>query len=162
MLIIMFNAEIIDRIKDKLITSKQKISVAESVTTGLLQAAFGSAEFALQFFEGGITAYNINQKIRHLEIDRKKGEECNCVSEQTSNEMALGVCELFGTDWGIAITGYATAVPESDFKLFAYFSICFDREIKLTERIDLKDEKPEEAQLKYVNTILETFLKLLR
>jgi nicotinamide mononucleotide (NMN) deamidase PncC len=114
------------------------------------------------FLKEGITAITSTQKIRHLEIDRKKGEECNCVSEQTSNEMALGVCELFGTDWGIAITGYATPVPESDFKLFAYFSICFDREIKLTERIDLKDEKPEEAQLKYVNTILETFLKLLR
>jgi len=51
-----------------------------------------NAEFALQFFEGGIKAYNLHQKFRHLEIDRKKGEECNCVSEQTSNELALGVC----------------------------------------------------------------------
>ena len=158
----MFNSKLIDRIKENLIGRNEKLSVAESVTAGFLQAAMASAEMALKFFEGGITTYNINQKVTHLRIDKKKGEECNCVSEQTSNEMALGVCELFGTDWGIAITGYATQVPESDFKLFAYFSICFDREIKLTERIDLKDEKPEEAQLKYVNTILETFLKLLR
>lgn len=157
----MFNDEAIERIKEKLLGKKQKLSVAESVTAGFLQAAIASAELALQFFEGGITTYNINQKVCHLMIDKKKAQECNCVSEQTANEMALGVCELFGTDWGIAITGYATPVPESDLKLFAYFSICFRGSVKLAERIDLKNEKPEVAQLKYVDVILEKFTMLL-
>src|SRR4051794_16363752 len=121
----MFNTVAIDRIKEKLMADKQKLSVAESVTSGFLQAAIASAELALQFFEGGITTYNIHQKVRHLNINKVKGEQCNCVSEETAVEMALGVCRLFSTDWGIAITGYATPVPESDFKLFAYFSICF-------------------------------------
>ena len=157
----MFKSETIERIKEKLIAENQKISVAESVTAGFLQAAIASAELALQFFEGGITTYNINQKVHHLKIDRKKGEECNCVSEKTANEMALGVCELFGTDWGIAVTGYATPVPESGFKVFAYFSISFRKEIKLVERIDLSTEKPEQAQLKYVDIITEKFSALL-
>lgn len=157
----MFNTDKIKQIKEQLITRDQKLSVAESVTAGLLQAAMATAELALRFFEGGITTYNINQKVRHLKIDREKGEECNCVSEQTANEMALGVCELFGTDWGIAITGYATPVPESDFKLFAYFAICYNREIKIVERIDLANQKPEEAQLKYVNRIIEKFVELV-
>ena len=157
----MFNSETIERIKEQLINSKQKLSVAESVTAGFLQAALASAELALQFFEGGITTYNIDQKVRHLGIDRKNGEECNCVSEQTANEMAMGVCKLFGTDWGIAITGYATSVPESGYKLFAFFSVCFRGEIRLSERIDLNEEKPEEAQLKYVDVILNFFSALL-
>jgi nicotinamide-nucleotide amidase len=157
----MFNTQVIERIKEKLIADKQKLSVAESVTAGFLQAAMASAEKALQFFEGGITTYNINQKVRHLKIDRKKGEECNCVSEQTVNEMALGACEFFGTDWGIAVSGYATPVPESDFKLFAYFSICYKRQIKLAEKIELVNEKPEEAQLKYVDTIAAKFSALI-
>ncbi|MBL7699316.1 MAG: nicotinamide-nucleotide amidohydrolase family protein [Chitinophagaceae bacterium] len=158
----MFETSAIDVIKEKLIKLNEKVAVAESVTAGFLQAALASADSALKFFEGGITAYNINQKVHHLNIDRKKGEECNCASEQTANEMAMGVCNLFGTDWGISITGYATAVPESDFKLFAYFTICKGNEIKISDRIDLdKNEKAEQAQLKYVNEILARFKSLL-
>lgn len=158
----MFDTGAIEKIKEKLIQLNEKVSVAESVTAGFLQAAIASADTALKFFEGGITAYNINQKVRHLHIDKHKAEECNCTSEQTANEMAVGVCQLFGTDWGISITGYNTAVPESDFRLFAYFSICRGKEIKLSQRIDLeKDEKPVDAQLKYVNTILAGFKNLL-
>jgi nicotinamide-nucleotide amidase len=157
----MFNSKLIDRIKENLIGRNEKLSVAESVTAGFLQAAMASAEMALKFFEGGITTYNINQKVMHLGIDKKKGEECNCVSEQTANEMALGVCELFGTEWGIAITGYATSVPESDFKLFAWFSICCKGKIILAEKIDLKNQKAEDAQLEYVNIIIEKFIQIL-
>lgn len=157
----MFNSKVIDKVKENLIERNEKLSVAESVTAGFLQAAMASAEMALKFFEGGITTYNINQKVRHLGIDKKKGEECNCVSEQTANEMALGVCELFGTEWGIAITGYATTVPESDFKLFAWFSICSKGKIVLAEKIDLKNQKAEDAQLEYVNIIIEKFIQTL-
>jgi nicotinamide-nucleotide amidase len=157
----MFNSKAIDRVKENLIERNEKLSVAESVTAGFLQAAMASAEMALKFFEGGITTYNINQKVRHLGIDKKKGEECNCVSEQTANEMALGVCELFGTEWGIAITGYATTVPESDFKLFAWFSICYKGKVILVEKIDLKNQKAEDAQLEYVNIIIEKFIQTL-
>jgi nicotinamide-nucleotide amidase len=157
----MFNAGIIDSIKEKLIARKEKLSVAESVTAGFLQAAIASADHALKFFEGGITTYNINQKVRHLKIDRKKGEACNCVSEQTANEMAVGVCEHFGTEWGIAITGYATPVPESGHKLFAWFSICCRGKIMLAEKIDLKNQKPEDAQLQYVALVTERFAQLV-
>lgn len=157
----MFDSAAVDFIKEKLIEANQSVAVAESVTAGFLQAALASADNALKFFEGGITAYNINQKVQHLNIDRKKGEECNCTSEQTANEMAAGACKLFGTDWGISITGYATAVEESGNRLFAYFAISSGNQIKVSERIDLSDEKPEQAQLKYVNTILSRFKDVL-
>lgn len=148
----------IDTIKESLIQNKQKLSVAESVTAGLLQASIATAEFALKFFEGGITTYNINQKVKHLNIDRETGERFNCVSEITAREMAVGVCNLFHTDWGIAVTGYATAVPESENKLFAYYAICFRENIVVTERIDLdKNLEAEDAQMKYVNRILNSF-----
>src|SRR6476661_5377570 len=139
----MFNDKAIAVIKENLIQRNEKVSVAESVTAGFLQAALASAELALKFFEGGITTYNIDQKVRHLHIDRRNGEACNCASEQTANEMARGVCALFGTDWGLAVTGYATTVPESDFKLFAYFSVCYKGEIKAVERVDLENQAAE-------------------
>lgn len=157
----MVNNDIIEEIKRLLMERKQSLSVAESVTAGFLQAALASANLALQFFEGGITAYNIEQKVMHLKIDKQKGEECNCVSAQTADEMASGACNLFHSDWGISTTGYSTPVPESEFKLFGYFSICFKNEIKISERIDLDKVESEKAQLKYVNIILERFKDLL-
>jgi nicotinamide-nucleotide amidase len=153
----MFDSKIIDSIRDKLTGSRQTIAVAESVTAGFLQAALATAENASAFFNGGITAYNIDQKVKHLGIDRKTGEQCNCVSDTTAREMALGVCRLFNSDWGISITGYATPVPESGFKLFAFFAICNKDHTIECDKIDLNNEEPEEAQLKYVNIILKTF-----
>jgi nicotinamide-nucleotide amidase len=158
----MFNSKAIQKIKDQLTAKKQKLSVAESVTAGFLQAAFASADQALKYFEGGITTYNINQKVKHLQIDRQKGEECNCVSQQIADEMATGVCKLFGTDYGIAITGYATPVPESDHKLFAFYSIYANNKVVQGAKIELVNgQSAEQAQLHYVDTILANLEKLL-
>lgn len=157
----MFNSETIEKIKEHLVRNKETLAVAESVTAGFLQAAFASAELASEFFEGGITAYNIDQKIRHLHIDRQKGVATNCVSNDTANEMATGVCRLFDCDWGISITGYATPVPESGFKLFAYFAISKGNEVKFSDRIELGDEKPLDGQLIYVNKIVDNFQQVL-
>jgi PncC family amidohydrolase len=157
----MFNRESIEKIKEHLVAKKQTLAVAESATAGFLQAAFASAERASEYFEGGITVYNIDQKVRHLHIDRQKGEATNCVSADTANEMAKGVCRLFQCDWGVSITGYATPVPESDFKLFAFFSICKGKEIVYTNRISLHDKQPLEAQLIYVNNIVDNFQQVL-
>lgn len=136
----MFNADAIDWIKEYMIRNNQTIAVAESVTAGFLQAAFASAEKASSFFQGGLTAYNIDQKVRHLQINREKGEACNCVSYDTANEMAVGICTSFTSDWSISITGYSTPVPESSFRTFAFFSICRHEKIILTDKIELKEK----------------------
>lgn len=83
------------------------LSVAESLTCGNLQARIGSASGASEFFRGGITAYTIDQKVRHLGVDRAQAEAVNCVSAIVAEQMALGACELFGTDLALATTGYA-------------------------------------------------------
>jgi nicotinamide-nucleotide amidase len=59
----MFNSKNIQQIADLLTSQGQSIAVAESVTAGLLQNAFSSAERASEFFEGGMTVYNIKSKI---------------------------------------------------------------------------------------------------
>jgi nicotinamide-nucleotide amidase len=158
---VMFDNKKIDAVRKILIERKQAVAVAESVTSGYLQAAFASAELAMQFFEGGITAYNIDQKVRHLGIDRKKGEESNCVSPETAAEMALGAASMFKTDWGISVTGYATPVPESGFLLYAFFAICFKGKILFAEKIESGEENPINAQLFYVNSILDKFAAIV-
>jgi len=158
----LFHIPHLQEIGNYLKTNNETIAFAESVTSGMLQFAFSNAENASYFFQGGITAYNIDQKVQHLKIDSMHAAAVNCVSEQVATEMALGVADLYSSNWSIGITGYATAVPESDGKLFAYFSICFNEEVKLTDKITPPEKEPTEVQLYYVNKIIEQFYLLIR
>ena len=89
------------------------LAVAESLTSGHLQAAIGARSGASDFFLGGITAYSIDQKVTHLGVDRDEAEATDAVSENVADQMALGVCRLFGSSLGAATTGYAESSPES-------------------------------------------------
>lgn len=103
----MYNRENVQQLANQLIKEKQSLAVAESVTAGLMQLAFAGANHATSFFEGGITAYNLLQKWRLLQVDETHALTCNCVSPKVALEMAAGVRKMFKTDWGIGITGYA-------------------------------------------------------
>src|SRR5678815_1308052 len=131
----MFDAKVINEVKDLLIEREETLSVAESVTSGLLQTAIGTAENASQFFQGGITVYNLAQKFRHLHVEPIHAQNVNCVSEKVSIEMCLNCSTLFNSHWAIAITGYASPVPESDHKLFAYFAVAKNGKILAHQRI---------------------------
>lgn len=152
-----FDLKLINGIRRLLIERKETISVAESVTSGMLQVAFSNADNAIYFYQGGITAYNLGQKARHLYIDPIYAKDCNCVSEKTVSEMALHVCRSFSSDWGIAVTGYASPVPESGNKLFAWYAISYHGQIMIKQKIDLEDGDPFEVQLSYCNEILQRF-----
>src|SRR3954466_16171474 len=121
-----YSEETINAIRDILIDREETISMAESVTGGNLQAAFSAGIEASKYFQGGITAYNIGQKARHLHIDPILGNKVNCVAAKIADKMALEVAEMFSSDYGIGITGYASIVPEiEDEGLFAYFSLAY-------------------------------------
>jgi nicotinamide-nucleotide amidase len=86
---------------------RRMLAVAESVTCGRLQARLGRISGASDFFLGGITVYSLDQKSRHLGVDRAAAAAVNGVSAAIAEQMARGVCLLFGSDFGIATTGYA-------------------------------------------------------
>jgi nicotinamide-nucleotide amidase len=158
----MYNEQIIQSIAQVLLNQRQTIAVAESVTAGHLQVALASAENASQFFQGGITAYNLGQKARHLKIEPIHAEGCNCVSEKVAIEMAYEVTRLFSCDWGIAITGYAAPVPESSIdELFAYYAISFKQKLLEVKNIKTEKNDPMKVQVFYVNNILTDFQLLL-
>ena len=91
----LLNKNITDKIGEALISSKQTIAVAESVTAGHLQACLSLADKALEFFQGGITAYNIGQKTKHLGVNPIHALATNCVSEKIAGEMAKKRCYCF-------------------------------------------------------------------
>ena len=88
------------------------LAVAESVTCGRVQAKVGAISGASDFFLGGITAYTLDQKVRRLGVTRATAAAVNSVSAEVAEQMARGVCELFGSDAGVATTGYAEPSAE--------------------------------------------------
>jgi len=152
-----FDEKIIESIRSKLVRNRQTLAVAESVTAGMLQLAFSQADEASFFFQGGITAYNLGQKARHLQIDPIHAQAVNCVSEQIAAELALQVTRMFTSHWGLGITGYATPVPESGNELFAYYAIVFNKNVVLTGEMRPPQGKALEVQQFYVNYLLSAF-----
>jgi nicotinamide-nucleotide amidase len=100
------------------------LAVAESLTGGWLQARITAIEGASEFFLGGITAYALEQKVRHLHVGRARAEAVNSVSEAVAREMARGACDLFRAKVGVATTGYAQASGPQGVKVpFAWWAV---------------------------------------
>lgn len=156
------NLQAVEYIRDFLIKQHETLAVAESVTTGLLQTAFGSVHKASKFYQGGITTYNIGQKYRHLLIDPIYCLECNCISQKVANAMALNVCKLFSSNWGAAITGYATPTIEVDNKLFAFYAVAHDNKVLLEKEITPVNDVPSNIQSGYVNEVLMGIQSLMK
>jgi nicotinamide-nucleotide amidase len=154
--------DIIQAIGNILIERQQSIAVAESVTSGHMQVALSTATDAAKFYQGGITAYNIGQKSRHLNVEPIHATACNCVSEQVACEMALQVCILFNSQWGISITGYASKVPESNNELFAFYAIAYAGKIIQSEKIEPPDGEPVQIQSFYTKELLRKLEVLLK
>lgn len=151
-----------DQIGEQLLRNEHTVAVAESVTAGHLQEALSLAANAMNFFQGGITTYNLGQKSRHLHVEPVHALSCNCVSEKVAAQMAQQVASLFSSDWGIGITGYASPVPEKNIhKLFACYSIYFRGAEKTTQTISVEKNTPLYVRIEYTNAVLKHFLQVL-
>lgn len=106
-------------------TPRLTLAVAESMTAGRLQAAIAAESGASEFFLGGITAYTLEQKVRHLGVNRAEAAPVDCVSAEVAWQMARGACALFGADVAVATTGYAEPAPARGFaEPGVYWALC--------------------------------------
>jgi nicotinamide-nucleotide amidase len=159
----MYNTKEITGIKNYMLKHRQTLAVAESVTSGHLQAALSLAVGASEFFQGGITAYNIGQKSRHLKVNAIHALSTNCVSKRVSEEMALNAIAFFSSDWAIGITGYAAPVPELNINdLFAFYAIAYEGEIVISRKISASDEGQFAVQVLYTDKVLKEMSKYLK
>lgn len=146
-----------------MISHRQTVSTAESVTAGHLQAALSLANEASLFFQGGMTAYNLGQKARHLHVNPIHATSCNSVSEIIADEMALNALRLFSSDWGIGITGYASPLPEVGIEnLFAFYAIAYRKEILHRGKIESADVGQFKVQVHFTKEVLLQFQHLLQ
>jgi len=158
----MYNTEYISAIRQFMVNNNQTVAVAESVTAGHLQAAISLAIEASKFFQGGITAYNLGQKSRHLHVNPIHATSCNSVSQIVAEEMARNVIPLFSCDWSIGITGYASPMPDMGIvDLFAFYAVCFRGDIVHKAKIKSDDLGPFKVQVHFTNEVLKGFFEYL-
>lgn len=114
---------------------------------------------AEEFYEGGITAFTIQQKVGQLNIDTEEAKVANGVSQNIVEKMALNVAGKFNTPWSVATTGYCKPVIESGYDIYAYYAIAYKGKVLLSERIDLDPRiRAEEAQNYFAECILSALV----
>ena len=94
-------------IAKKLIKSNYTLSVAESLTGGLLSARLTSFPGASNFFKGSVTAYDTNVKINNLGVNKKTIKNHSVVSKEVADEMASNIKNILNSDFSISTTGNA-------------------------------------------------------
>lgn len=157
-----FQQSLLDYISTSLITMNETVSIAESVTSGLIQLAFSQMANAKLFYKGGITTFTLPEKVQFLDINQIEVKENGFETQKMADTMAVKVAESFGTDWGIASTGYAASVRNSGFKVYSFCSFSYKGEIVLSKRIELHDKTQAlDAQLYYTEFILGCYKSVL-
>ena len=143
------------------------LSVAESLTCGNLQARIGAISGASEFFLGGITAYTLDQKVRHLGVNRAAARSVNSVSAEIAEQMARGVCRFFGSDLGVATTGYAEPSQENGVDVpFAWWAVAYRRAGRFAAvrsgRVECPKAKRVETQAIVADAALAELIEYLR
>lgn len=85
----------------------QSLAIAESCTGGTLGAMLTDVPGSSAYFWGGAIAYANEVKVRLLGVSEEAIAAKGAVSGIVAEQMAVGMKERLGTDWGIGITGVA-------------------------------------------------------
>ena len=96
---------------DALRVNGQSLSVAESLTGGLLASALIDIPGASDVFLGGVVAYTAQAKGEVLGVTAE-ALAYGVVSQQVAIAMAQGARELFGSDYALSTTGIAGPGPQ--------------------------------------------------
>ena len=83
------------------------LSMAESLTGGLVSHRITNVPGSSNYYEGGVVSYSNRAKAQHLRIHPKSLEKHGAVSSQVAREMAEGVRQTFHTTFGLSTTGVA-------------------------------------------------------
>jgi nicotinamide-nucleotide amidase len=99
--------ELATEILRRLTDAGQTVATAESLTGGLVAAAFTDIPGSSDAFRGGVVAYAAELKARVLGVDKKMLDEHGPVYGPVAAAMAEGVRKRLGATIGVSTTGVA-------------------------------------------------------
>ncbi len=90
-----------------LLKNKKTVATAESCTGGAIAKMITTVPGASAYFIGSIVSYNERIKTDVLNVSQATINEHSVVSKAVAEEMALGIQQLYKTDYAISVTGNA-------------------------------------------------------
>jgi nicotinamide-nucleotide amidase len=154
--------DISQSVGDLLREQNKNLSVAESCTAGMLGAAITEAAGSSEYFTGGVITYSNEAKMHLLDVQEQTLIDHGAVSEATAMQMASGVRNRFGTDFGIGITGIAGPTGGTDEKPVGTVWIGLSYEEKtFAKRYNFGNERDVNRE-RSVGTALNMLLDILR
>lgn len=119
------------------------ISVAESLTGGLVAASLTQIPGASAVFKGGIIAYGDEIKQKVLKVDSALITKFTSISEPVAQSMATNVRELMNTDIGIATTGVAGPDKSDGFAPGIVFVAISIGDHKICQKLELVGDRTQ-------------------
>ena len=95
------------RVGEALRETEGTVAVAESCTGGLIGSLLTDVPGSSEYFDRSLVTYSYEAKLTALGVARESLDEHGAVSEPVAREMAAGVRDVAGTDWGVSTTGIA-------------------------------------------------------
>ncbi len=83
------------------------LSAAESCSGGLLSKTITDVPGCSAIYPGGVCSYSNQMKMKWLDVQPSTLEQHGAVSAETALEMAQGIRNATGSDYGISTTGIA-------------------------------------------------------
>jgi nicotinamide-nucleotide amidase len=131
--------EIIQKLGQRRLT----ISVAESLTGGLVAASLTQIPGASAVFKGGVIAYGDEIKQKVLKVDPALITKFTSISEPVAQSMATNIREIMNTDIGIATTGVAGPDKSDGFAPGIVFVAISIGDHKICQKLELVGDRTQ-------------------
>jgi nicotinamide-nucleotide amidase len=103
-----YDSDSLESIVGNILKQKQKtLAVAESCTGGLISERLTNISGSSAYIKLNVVTYSNESKNQILNVKNESLAKYGAVSEQIALEMAQGVRDLAGSDYGLSITGIA-------------------------------------------------------
>ena len=139
------------------------LSTAESCTAGRLSEVITAVPGSSTYYVGGITAYMESAKVNLLGVDAELMKEKTPVCEEVVEQMVIGANKLFGSDFSVAVSGYAgPGGSENGSVLVGTIWIAGGREGKIKTMILHDDEGRDQNLAMATSAAIRLLLDYLR
>jgi len=143
--------------------NRQTVAVAESCTGGLIGDRLTNIPGSSAYFLGGAVAYSNLLKHRLLGVSSLILRRRGAVSEECARQMAKGVRDLCGADYGLAVTGIAGPGAGSEKKPVGlmYISLAIGRKVRVERHrfLNTRREIKERTAQAALNLLRKELLK---
>lgn len=140
------NHRLLNFINDTLTTEHETVSVAENITSGLLQFSFAQMQNAKDIFKGGFTYTQNSDHVPELfnpEPEQHDGPSSHSIAER----MALSISKIFRSDWGIGVHG--NLISDGLKTIHANYCLAYRNEIVLSKTLELHPKTSSMSALMY-------------